>query len=437
MLLRKESSAILNIIFYGVISMPYIGELFVSELFKKPVLDKMGEPIGVLADFILVPGDVFPKISALVVTRRKRALVIPWEAVKIFNRRIVSLSLAEKEIAPREISEDEMLLCRDILDKQIVDIDGAKVVRVNDLKMGEFHGHLCLMAADVGLRGLIRRLGIEHHGEKLARFLGYKIPRNLISWNYLQSLKPKLTRLTLNIPRHKLSELHPADIAHILSQIPQKDRAAIIDSLDVETAAETLEEMGTSDQASIIEELDAEHASDILEHMAPDEAADVLQDLPTDKAHDLLQRMEREEAHEMEELLSHEEDTAGGLMTTEYLSLTKDLTVKEAIGQVRLLSPDVETVYYIYILDDSEKLQGVLSLRDLIVSQQDKTLEEIMTHPVKTVHANADEEEVGRIISKYRLLALPVVDEEERLLGIITMDDILYMTLNHSKGRKG
>lgn len=416
--------------------MPYIGELFVSELLKKSVLDKMGEPIGALTDFLLVPGNIFPRISAIVISRGKKAFVIPWESVNIFNRRIISVSIKGKDLIPREILEEEMLLCRDLLDKQIVDIDGAKVVRVNDLKLGEFHGQLCLMAADVGLRGLVRRMGLEYHGDKLARFLGYKIPKNLISWNYLQSLKPKLTRLALNIPRHKLSELHPADIAHILSQIPQKDRAAIIDTLDIETAAETLEEMGTSDQASIIEDLDAEHASNILEHMAPDEAADVLQDLPTDKAQDLLQRMEKEEAHEMEELLSHEEDTAGGLMTTEYLSLTKDLTVKEAIEQVRLLSPNVETVYYIYILDKVEKLQGVLSLRDLIIAQPQQTLEEIMTHPAKSVNADVDEKEAGAVISKYRLLALPVVDEEERLLGIITMDDILYMTLHPHEKKK-
>lgn len=416
--------------------MPYIGELFVSELLKKSVLDNRGEEIGILTDFVLIPGDTFPAISALVVTKRKKTHLIDWKTVNVFNKRILSTSFVLKDIVHREPSEGDILLCRDILDKQIVDIDGAKIVRVNDLKMGESHGQLCLVAADVGLRGLIRRLGLEYHGEKLARFLGYKIPRNLISWNYLQSLKPNLTRLTLNIPRHKLSELHPADIAHILSQVPQKDRAAIIDSLDIETAAETLEEMGTADQASIIDDLDAEHASDILEHMAPDEAADVLQDLPTDKAQDLLQRMEREDAHEMEELLSHEEDTAGGLMTTEYLSLTRELTVKDAIDQVRHLSPDVETVYYIYILDKDEKLLGVLSLRDLIVAESQQTLDQIMTHPTKSVQAGADEKEVIGLISKYRLLALPVVDEEEKLLGIITMDDILYMTLNPQDRKK-
>lgn len=415
--------------------MPYIGEIFVSELLKKPVLDKMGETIGILTDFILVPADVFPRISAIVVKHRKKQLAVPWEAVNIFNKRIVSISIREKDLVPQGIFEEDMLLCRDILDKQIVDINGAKVVRVNDLKMGEFHGNLCLMAADVGIRGVMRRIGLESPGEALAKILGYKISKNLISWNYLQSLKPKLTKLALNIPRDKLSELHPADLAHILSQIPQKDRAAIIDTLDVETAAETLEEMGTSDQASIIEELDAEHASDILEAMAPDEAADVLQDLPTDKAHDLLQRMEKDEAHEMEELLSHEEDTAGGLMTTEYLSLSKELTVKEAIDQVRLLSPNVETIYYIYILDEDERLQGVLSLRDLIVAKPDQVVKDIMTHPVKTVHADVDEEEVCGVISKYGLLALPVVDDEDKLLGIITMDDVLYMTL-HPQGKK-
>lgn len=415
--------------------MPYIGELFVSEILKKPVLDKMGEEIGRLTDFLLIPGEVFPRVSALVVTRRGKTYVINWDAVNIFNKRILSATLLADGLAPEEVSEGALVICRDLLDKQIVDIDGAKVVRVNDLKLGEVHGHLCLVAADVGLRGLMRRLGLESQGEKVARAVGYKIPRNLISWSYLQPVEPRLTRLALNIPRHKVAELHPADIAHILSQIPQKDRAAILDTLDPETAAETLEEMGTAEQAAIIEDLDAEHASEILEHMAPDEAADLLGDLPADVANDLLQRMEEEDAQEMEELLAHDEDTAGGLMTTEYLFLAGDMTVKDAIGQIRLLAPDVETVYYIYILDEGEKLLGVLSLRDLIMALPHQSLSEIMTHPVKTIEADADEKRVARVISKYGLLALPVVDEEGHLLGIVTMDDILYR-LQHPAEKK-
>lgn len=416
--------------------MPYIGELFISEVLQKPVLDRKGEEVGRLTDFIIVPGEVFPRVSALVVSRRKKTFIIGWDAVNIFNKRIISTLPLTEELSPREITDEDLLLCRNLLDKQIVDIDGAKVVRVNDLKVGEVHGHLCLVAADVGLRGLMRRIGLESQGEKVARTVGYKIPRNLISWSYLQPVEPRLTRLALNIPRHKVAELHPADIAHILSQIPQKDRAALLDTLDPETAAETLQEMETSEQSAIIEDLDAEHASEILEHMAPDEAADVLGDLPTDVAHDLLQRMELEDAHEMEELLAHDEDTAGGLMTTEYLSLARDLTVRDAIDQVRLLAPDVETVYYIYILNDEEQIVGVLSLRDLIMALPHQTLQEIMTHPVKSIPADADEKRVSQVVSKYGLHALPVVDDEERMLGIITMDDVLYRQIHPSDRRR-
>ncbi|MDH4101320.1 MAG: PRC-barrel domain-containing protein, partial [Nitrospirota bacterium] len=233
--------------------MPYIGELFISEILQKPVLDKKGEEIGRLTDFIIVPGEVFPRVSALVVLRRKKLFVIGWDAVNVFNKRIISVSPVTDEVTPTEVSDDDLLLCRNLLDKQIVDIDGAKVVRVNDLKLGEVHGHLCLVAADVGLRGLMRRIGFESQGERIARTVGYKIPRNLISWGYLQPVEPKLTRLALHIPRHKVSELHPADIAHILSEIPQKDRASLLDTLDPETAAETLQEMETADQAAIIE----------------------------------------------------------------------------------------------------------------------------------------------------------------------------------------
>ncbi len=417
--------------------MHYIGDVYVSEILKKQVLDPKGEESGRLDDFIITIGELFPRVSGLLVSRKGEQRRVPWDQVSIFNKKIVSTNLSSEAIPKFEPGRGEMLVCRELLDKQIVDINGAKVVRVNDLKLGEVKGNLCLIAADVGASGLLRRLGLKKQWENVADFLGIKYSTNLISWNYLQPFQPQLGKLALTVSRKQMSTLHPADIAEIISEVSQKDRRAIVESLDIETAAETIHELEPSVQADIITHMDEEQAADILEAMPPDEAADLVADLSEDKAHGILKRMEAEEAEDVQELLEHEEDTAGGLMTTEYLSFPPDMTVSESMIEYRLAAPDVESAsaYVIYVLDTEERLLGEVHLKDLVLSPSDKPLGEIMHTDFKAASPDDDEREVAAKISKYNLLALPVV-EEDRMLGIVTVDDVVDLLLPPQSRRK-
>ena len=416
--------------------MPFFaGEIFVSEVYKKPVLDPTGEEIGKLRDIIVGMGEPFPAVTAIVVTG-EHTYVLPWDGINLFNRRVISVTTVAKNLNPSSIASTDILICRDLLDKQIVDINGAKLVRVNDLELSDVKGRLCLVAADIGLRGLLRRLGLEKRGEKLFALFHRNLQHKLIAWHYVQTIEPKLNRLTLTVSRQKVASLHPADLAQIISEVSQKERTAIFGSLDVDTAAEALHELEPQVQADIIDDMSKERASDILERMPPDEAADVLGDLPEKKAQELINLMEKEEAEDVQELLEHEEDSAGGLMTTEYLAFAPDMTVEEAVRELRLEAPNVETIYYLYILDGQEHVLGVISLKNLILASPQTRLEEIMTTPVKTLPLDAERKDVAELISKYNLLAAPVVDENLAMRGIVTVDDVVDFLLPPASRKK-
>lgn len=416
--------------------MAFIGDVFVSEILKKPVLDPKGEGIGKVSDLIVVRGDPLPKISGLIIEKVNRLFYLPWQEVSIFNKRIIASVKYSEELQPYEPSEEDLIIVRDILDKQIVDANGVKVVRVNDIKIEGYNDDAVLIAVDVGMRGILRRLGIERGGENIMRLFRTRLPYNLISWNYLQPLEPKLTGISLTVPRQMLSGLHPADLAEIISQISHKEGATFVKGLDVETAAEALSELETDKQAEIIKDMDTDKASDIIEVMSPDEAADVLSNLSAEKAKEILESIEKEDAEDIQELLGHEEDTAGGIMTNEFIAYRPEISVKEAIDRFRQDAPDIETVYYIYVLDKDEKLIGVVSLREMLLSDPNARLSDIMETKLKTVTPEVDEMVVAEIISKYNLVSLPVIDAEGCLLGIVTIDDIIDRILPPLAKRK-
>lgn len=416
--------------------MPFFGELFVSEIIKKPVLDPKGDELGRVKDLVVIKGTPLPKVSALIVEKKKRLFSITWTDLKIFNKKIISSNSYQKDIASYELNDEDLLLVRDIFDKQIVDADGAKVVRVNDVKLEGFKGTAGLVAVDVGMRGIMRRLGVERSGEDLMKVFKKRLSYNLISWNYIQPLEPKLSTISLTVPGKMISELHPADIAEIISQVSHKEGASFFSGLDVETAAEALSELETETQVDIISDMDTERAADIIEEMPPDEAADIISELPADKAQELLKNIEKEEAEDIQELLSHEEDTAGGLMTNEYIAYLPETPVRQAINQFKKDAEDVETVYYLYVIDPDEKLIGVISLRELLLADLDTKLSDIMLKKFKKVLPETDEEEVAEIISKYNLLALPVTDAEGHMLGVVTIDDIMDRILPPAAKRK-
>ncbi len=405
--------------------MPLFGEIFLSEFIKKPLLDPKGEVVGKVKDAIAVKGDPLPKIAAIIIERRKQLYRIRWEDINLLNRRIISTYLDAASLNEYTMNDEDLLLVRDVLDKQIVDANGAKVVRVNDIKLEGYNNDAVLVAVDMGIRGILRRLNVERRSEKLLKLFQVSLPFNLVSWNYIQPLKPKLKTITLTVPRQLISELHPADIAEIISQVPREEGANFLKDLDVETAAETLSELKPEVQADMISAMEAGQAADIIEEMSPDKAADVLGDLPEEKTTEILEHIEKEEALDIRELLGHEEDTAGGIMTNEFVAYPPHITVKEAIERFKQDALEMESVHYIFIVDGAEKLEGVTSLKEMLLADPSARLSDIMETKLKTVTPDADEMTVAAIVSKYNLVAIPVVDNNGVLLGIAKIEDII------------
>ena len=412
-----------------------ITDAYVSTVLGRTVITERGTVIGKLWDMVMVPGEVYPEVSHLLIKRKKEILSLSWGDVALFNRFVIT-ARNMASLDPHAFGESEILVKRDILDKQIVDVNGAKVVRVNDLKLGVSHGMLGILTVDIGFRGLLRRLGYERLGERCAALLRKDLQPQEMSWQYVQPLEMNVSRLALTMVREQLAEMHPADLAEIISQLPSQNVQTVLNSLDMETAGEAIHELEPELRTRIISQLDSEQASDILEEMAPDEAADVLGDLPEEKAQELLSLMDEEEAEDLQELMEHKDDSAGGLMNTEFLSVAADLTVEEALHQVRLLGPDVETVYYLYVLDATEHALGVVTLKDLLTTPLQTPISDIMTSNLKTVAVDDSPEDILEIIAKYNLIAVPVLAEDGTMLGIVTVDDILEMFLPYALRRR-
>lgn len=416
--------------------MAMFGELFLSEILRKPVLDPLGEEMGVLRDVVIVKGTPLPRVDALVLDYKRESYLLPWGKLNLFNKRIISSNSPLKELSAYDRPETDLLASRDILDKQVVDANGAKVVRVNDIKFEGYESEAVMIAVDVGFRGILRRMGFEHTGVRLMQFMRVQMPYNLISWNYMQPLQPKLSNIALTIPRQMVADLHPADLADLIRQVSPEEGVEFIQNLDAETAAETITELELETQSAIIRDMDAGRAAEIIEEMGPDEAADIINNLSPEHAKEILENIEQEDAEDIQELLSHESDTAGGLMTNEYISYPPEATVREVIEGFRKEAEEIESVYYIYVIDSEERLLGVTSLRELILAEPEAKLGSIMETNIKTVRPDEDEMQVAAVISKYNLVALPVVDCDTCMLGVITVDDIVELLIPRQARRK-
>ena len=403
--------------------------LYLSQAIGRPVRDRQGEPIGKVADLIVALGGQYPPVTGLVVVTDKRRIFLPWSSVEALDASGARLRTNTIDIDKFKQRPNEILLRRDLLDKQIVDIDGRKVVRVNDLRLDEIEGTNRLVAVDVGASGLLRRLGLERPYRAVARSLGLPLPERYINWEDVDPVETSVASIKLRVPHAGLAELHPADLASIIDQLGRKDRAGVLASLDDEAVADAIEEMEPETQVEVLEDLEPERAADILEEMSPDDAADLVADLSETAREEILALMEHEEAAEVQELLRYPEDSAGGIMTTEYVSVPATLTAAQTIDRLRDLEPDAETIYYVYVIDDDSCLVGVLSLRDLIVAKPDTRVSEVMLEEPVTVGVLSDEDEVAQVVARYNLLAVPVVDDDGRLVGIVTVDDAIDTVL--------
>lgn len=401
-------------------------ELYLSAVIGRSVINSKGDELGTLRDLVMVPGEVFPEVSHIVFKSRKGLKTLPWNEVALFTHVVISTTSANPPgLAAYAPQEGEILVKRDLLDKQIVDVDGAKVVRVNDIKLGNMNSKLCIFSVDIGFRGLLRRLNYERLGEKIAGILGKDVPHAEISWEYVQPLEANSSRLALNIARDQMNEIHPADLADIIENIPIQSIRTVLESIDAETTGDTIYELEADMRNLVISQLNDEQVTDILEEMEPDEAADVLSDLPEEKAQELLEMMDQEDAEDIQELLEHEEDSAGGLMTPEYFRLTSEITVGRALEMVRECADDVETIYYGYVVDTEDRLEGVVSLKELLLNPPETHITDVMEENIKFVHVDAEPEDMLETLAKYDLIAIPVLDEDDRMAGIVTVDDVL------------
>lgn len=411
--------------------MIFYAEAYMSDLLRMNVVGRDGRAVGRLRDIAVRPGDTFPLVTKLLIRVRgsREPVVVAWDVVRSVSAEAVTLSQRRNELAPVAVEEDEVLLARQVFDNQIVDVEGHRVVRVNDLKLGAVHGQVRLVAAAVGTRSLLRRLNLEGVALRIWSWFGRRPHERLISWEHVHSLDPVSQQLHLDLEREKLRRLNPADLADILGELSALDRAAVVSALDDETAAAALEEMDFDLQKSVLDAVEDEKAADILDEVDPDDAADLVGDLPEERAGQLLNLMEPDEASDVKELLKYSDDTAGGLMTPEFVSAPSGMTAQEAIGYLRKAGEEAETIYYCYVLDNQKQLIGVFSLRDLVVAPPTRVIDDIMVRDFISVSPETPHRETAALIGRYNLLALPVVDEERHMLGIVTVDDVLEAVL--------
>lgn len=407
--------------------------LFLSDILGKKIVEVTDRIIGHVYDITAEFVDPYPLVTGLTIgsAQKEKPLFLPWKNVVGLDENVTVTVDSANELAPLNLRQGELLLRDDLLDKQIVDTDGAKIRRVNDLQFLETINGLHLVHVDVGFRGLARRIGLTKAMDVVLQGLfDYKLSDQFISWKLVQPLLSP-DRLQLNVAQNRLSQIHPADLADILEDLDIKQRNAVFKSLDVETAAEALEETDPKIQVSLINDLNSEEASDIIEEMSLSEAADLLGDLPKAKAEGILNEMEQDIAEDVKELLSHPEREAGGMMTTSYLSFGPQVTVGEAMEIIRQEAEDADLIYYVYVIDYQERLLGVVTLRDLILADSETMLDEIMDERIISLKLDDKDDTIAEHFAKYALTAIPVVDENDRMQGTIIFKNLLDVVAPH------
>jgi CBS domain-containing protein/sporulation protein YlmC with PRC-barrel domain len=399
---------------------------FVSELAGRPVVDSDGTTIGTLIDFIVKIRKELPhpSVEAIVVERKKEKRLIPFSCVALLMTAAIPLNCRLADLPVYTPTEEDILLVDDILDKQIIDVDGARVVRVNDLELVKVNGNVFVSNVDIGGMGLLRRVGLAKFARQLISSLHLKPPQSSISWDYVELLQ-RDQFMKLKVPSSRINELHPADVAEIISDLNRLESSRLLDTMDVKHIADALEEVEPDFQASLVQNMADEKVADVLEEMAPDEAADLLAELPKERSEDLLELMEDEDAQDVRTLLSYPDDSAGGLMTTEYAAVLPNLTAEQAIISLRKSANEAETIFYVYVVDEAGVLEGVFSLSDLIFAQPQTPVADFMHKRVVKVNLFDKQDEIAQAIAKYDLLAVPVVDDKNRLQGMVTADDAL------------
>ena len=390
--------------------------------------------MGTVVDFLADAADpAYPRITALRVRAGREVRRVEWADVAASDVSGTRLRRGIEALQPLRMQTTEIALAQDVLDRQIVDTDDAKVERVNDLHLLRARGEMRVAHVDVGFRGLVRRMGWQRAVDAVVRRVRprsrYLVTEKFLPWKHVQSLSAGSPRVRLALQRGALADVHPSDLAEILEDLDRRERAVLFRDLSVESAADALEESEPGLQRELLRMLEPEKAADIVEEMQPDAAADLLAELPREESEEILAKMEAPEAREVAELLHYDENSAGGMMNTEYLRLSVTMNAKAALESVREQAKEIAQVHDCFVVQRDQRLLGVLSLRDLLLAAPEAPVEGIMHEHPAPLAPEDPPAKVAELAAKYNLFSLPV-ERDGRLLGVVTVDDVLEKVLH-------
>jgi len=416
---------------------------YLSGIIGKEAFGADGDAIGVIKDLLVnaaPTGQNDPNhqlVTGVKLKIHKETRFYSFNHFKVVKAREVLNVACTKlvELRKEEVSNG-MLLVESILDKQIVDLNGRKLVRVNDVRLATLPTGTYAVAVDIGIEGILRRIGISMPIKWLISLLKISIPAQFILWDDVQAIDDSNSNIRLSKSYAKLHTLHPSDLADILEDLGKKSSMSVFSALDEEKAADVLEELEPHTQIHILENLPIDKAADLLEKMPADEAADILEELEDEKAELLLNAMEMESSREVRELLEYPDNLVGSLMTTDIISFRAGVTVDEVIAELRARKPEPSELYNMFVTESEDKLIGSFNLRDLVVSEPTSPLGEIMRTEPRFLYDNQKVGDIAELISKYNLLAVAVVDEEKKLQGMVVVDDVVEDLIKKRRTKK-
>src|SRR5438552_8645556 len=406
-------------------------QIYATELLGSETYDDQGHFVGRVREFFIEPADQPNRVSRFLLSRGRFApLLARHDQVAQVAPGTIRLNCSERALEIYQPNEAWLAVRKDLLDQQIIDTKGRKVVRVNDVDLAEQRTNgnveLRLTLVDVGLPGAVRRLLQGVIAPAVVRKLQSNLPTRTIRWEFVNLIEPDpLRRVKLRITHEKLEDLHPADLAEIMEHLSAAERQGIIASLDEETAASVLAELDERLTTQIVEKLDPEKAADILEEMAPDAAADLLADLSKEVSEELLDEMPGQEAEEVRELLKFDASTAGGMMNPEFAYVGEDATREEVLAWLRRQEVNLDQLDTLVLIDSAAEFSGAVPIARLLLAAPEQRMKELRQEPLITVTSDADEKEVFELFDKYNLRTLTVVDREKRPVGTIAVDDVV------------
>ncbi|MDP4282027.1 MAG: CBS domain-containing protein [Bacteroidota bacterium] len=405
---------------------------YLSQILGKKIFSPDHELVGKIQDLLIDPETARPQVSlaSVIVNGHKTWLDFSSFEIRKENRKLIITAYDVSRIKP---PENYIYLGKNILDKQIVDLNGRKIVRVNDIRIVYLSSGCFVIAADIGIEGLLRRLGVDYPINLLLMTFRRHLSTKFIKWDDVGTINPGHASIQLSRTYSKLKTFHPSDLADIIEDLNKESRQALFSLLEEDRAADVLEEMEEHTQVEMIESLSTEKAADVLEKMPADEAADILDVLEEDKSEELLKEMEHNNSEEIRELLRYHEKSIGSIMSTDYLTFNQKHTVAEVFNELRWSKPSPDSIYTLLITDNTGRLKGTITLMEIVVADPGKKLSEIMNRNLIQVYDDDKIDILSETISKYNLLAVPVVDHEDNIRGIVVIDDIIEDLLKERK----